>query len=262
MPDLGPPLARGRTAEIYPWGDGRVLKLFLPEFSTDAGLEEWLTHLVCRRGVPAPNPGGLLQVNNRWGLIFERIDGVTMMEYMQRRPWLLLRCARLLAELHAHMHNQPGSGLPAQKASLLRQIHRAKVLSPELAGRIERMLAALPEEERLCHSDFHPLNVLMARRGPVIIDWVTAVSGNPMADVARTSMILRKVALPRGTPFRSLFQAARKWLNDIYLKRYFSLRPAGREQLKAWEPVIAAARLAEGVLGEQDALLRFIQSSL
>lgn len=96
----------------------------------------------------------------------------------------------------------------------------------------------------------------------MIIDWVTAVSGNPMADVARTSMILRKVALPRGTPFRSLFQAARKWLNDIYLKRYFSLRPAGREQLKAWEPVIAAARLAEGVPGEQDALLRFIQSSL
>lgn len=49
-------------------------------------------------------------------------------------------------------------------------------------------------------ADFHPDNVLLAARGPVIIDWPDATRGQPLADVARTSLLLRLGGLPPGWP--------------------------------------------------------------
>ena len=47
---------------------------------------------------------------------------------------------------------------------------------------------------------------------------------------------------------REATRLMRGWMRAAYLKRYFELRPAGREQLKRWLAVTFAARLAEVVL--------------
>ena len=45
------------------------------------------------------------------------------------------------------------------------------------------------EGERLLHLDFHPDNVLLSQRGPVVIDWTNARAGDPAFDVAMTWVI-------------------------------------------------------------------------
>ena len=62
---------------------------------------------------------------------------------------------------------------------------------------LQRRLHALPWPggQPLLHLDFHPLNVLMAEDGPVVIDWTNAHAGPPGLDVAMSALILAAVAL-------------------------------------------------------------------
>lgn len=129
------------------------------------------------------------------------------------------------------------------------------------------MLTALdeiPEDTGLCHGDFHPDNILMTTEGPIVIDWVDATRGNPLADVTRTSLLLTVGALPPGTsaPARRLMEAMRRWFRAAYMRRYFQRRPGDRQQLTAWQPVIAAARLGENLTEEQDRLIALVQAGV
>lgn len=55
MPDLPPPFASGRTAEIFAWGEGTVLKLYRGEFpSSWVDYEYKIAREVCAVGANAP----------------------------------------------------------------------------------------------------------------------------------------------------------------------------------------------------------------
>jgi|GEM_PF-3245081 len=38
-----------------------------------------------------------------------------------------------------------------------------------------------------------------------------------------------------------------RWHHRIYLRHYFRLRPGGEEESRAWRPIVAAARMSEGI---------------
>lgn len=99
----------------------------------------------------------------------------------------------------------------------------------------------------------------MTSRGPIIIDWMTATRGDPLGDVARTLLLMTVGEPPTGTLIRLLTRVMRGWMRAAYLKRYFELRPDGRERLKQWLPVTFAARLAEDIKGEPGQLIPFIE---
>ncbi len=54
------------------------------------------------------------------------------------------------------------------------------------------MISHLPVSPRtvLCHGDLHPSNVILTDDGPMIVDWFDACRGEPVAEVARTSLLL------------------------------------------------------------------------
>ncbi len=58
------------------------------------------------------------------------------------------------------------------------------------------LLQTLPDTNQLCHNDFHPANILMDDQGPVIIDWMDAARADPLADVARTLILVQFAGLP------------------------------------------------------------------
>ncbi|MEN6369285.1 MAG: phosphotransferase, partial [Thermotogota bacterium] len=198
-------VGRGRTAEILAWGNGRVMKLYLAGSSRDyVRREAEVSRLAHRAGLPAPAvydsdaPDGVHEVDGRLGILFERIDGTTMMRDLGARPWMLIAHSRRLAVLHAKIHSAPGEGLPPMRNRIEWSIERASGSISERAQQAARdRLRALPDVRQVCHGDFHPDNVILtARRGPVILDWMTATSGNPLADVARTSLLLRLGVAP------------------------------------------------------------------
>ena len=58
---------------------------------------------------------------------------------------------------------------------------------------------------------------------------------------------------------RLLTRVLRGWMRAAYIKRYFELRPDGRERLKPWRIVTYAARLNENIPGEPGQLIPFIE---
>ena len=259
---LGSPVALGRTAEIYPWGDGRILKLFRDWCPRSwADYEERIAHIVQDAGLPVPAVGEIVEINGRRGIVYERVDGPSLLQTVVRRIWTLRSAARLLADLQAAMHAQSVPELPSYSDGLARSIRSAAVLPDDLKQAALDRLASLGDGVALCHGDFHMENVIMTARGPVIIDWMTARRGHPLADVAR-SLLLATVGAPaNGAPPRWLLDIIRAEYRRSYLKRYFQLTHAERAELSAWQPVLAAARLNENIPGEQEWLLASVKGA-
>ena len=258
--ELPAPIAQGRTAEIYPWQANKVLKLYRPGF--EGRLPEYEAHIaraVYAAGVASPAVGELLQINGRTGLEYERLAGKSMLEVIFSQPWRAGWAGRQCAEVQAAMHAASIPGLPAQRQRLAAKIQAAPALPAHFRASLLERLESLPDASRLCHGDFHPGNLILSQRGPVVIDWVDAVSGHPLADVARTVVLVCYSSLPAG-PSGWFFQLLRTWFYRAYTRRYFQLATGSPADIRAWLPVVAAARLEEGIQSEEANLLGLAQT--
>jgi uncharacterized protein (TIGR02172 family) len=257
--EKGARIGQGRTAEIFVWGDKDVLKLFRPEFSSPAGsaYEAKLARAIFATGAPSPSVGEVVEVEGRSGIVYERIEGPSLEEQIRTRPWLIAHVARTLAETQAATHARALPTLPALRQTLLQRIQHATPLAPALRATAQSALERLPDGSALCHGDFHPGNVLLSSHGPLVIDWENATSGHPLADVARTLLLLRMGWLYAENPTRRLLRhRVTPMFIALYLRRYRQLHPATRQEIEAWALPVAAARLSEGVTHEESLLLK------
>jgi len=120
-------------------------------------------------------------------------------------------------------------------------------------------LAQLPEDTVLCHGDFHPDNIVLSARGPIILDWTDATLGHPLADVARTALLMQHAAVPPHIPGRWLIETGRALWYRLYLRRYCQLRSISPAQVNSWLLPVAAARLSEGIPEEEERLLALVE---
>ncbi len=257
-------ISYGGTAEIYNWKDEQILKLCLEGFSSElVNYEARITDAAHRAGLPVPAVKDVIEIDGRTGIIFERIYGSTMGGRNLLKPRELVRRARILAEMHVmvHSHNLPEA--ISQRERLKQRIRTAPGLTEDLRDGVLDLLRQLPDGDVLCHGDFHPRNILISPGGPIIIDWMTATHGDPSADIARTSLLLQLAARTGDWALeRSLTHIIGHYFYPVYLKKYLDLRPISRQQISAWLPVIAAARLADPNPREKQQLLKLIKEKL
>jgi aminoglycoside phosphotransferase (APT) family kinase protein len=135
----------------------------------------------------------------------ERVEGLTMLADLARRPWRLPAHAATLAQLHLQL------------------------------GAIEAppgLRAPLGAGTGCLHLDLHPDNVIIAPGGPVVIDWTNAARGPASAGVADTWLLIG-AARPEGGRIEAVLAAAAgRWLTGTFL------RVAGAD---AARPYLAAA---------------------
>jgi len=217
--ELGPQIAAGRDATIHDAGPGRVLRRTAPERDL-RGESEAMEH-VRAAGYPVP-------VVHRVGpgeQVLERVDGPTMLADLEAHPWRVGAHARLLGDLHARLHR---IGAPTG-------------LRPyELEGDV------------VLHLDLHPGNVILAERGPVVIDWTNARRGPAAADVALSWILMGAFELDQepltGGPARRLVgRAERAAIPRIRrrLVRTFLAASGVADEARALLGPVAEVRLAD-----------------
>jgi thiamine kinase len=240
--ELGAPFAVGGTSEMYAWDDGLALKLFRAGSPPAiARHEARVTRALRDAGVRVPFVGELLQVNGRLGLPMERLSGAPLSAQIFAQPESAARGGELAAELHADMHERKSDALPESRTLFSRLIGANARLPAELASSVVRTLERLPAGDRICHGDFHALNVFVTGHGPFVIDCATAHRGNPLADVAQTCVAMSEWLFH---PASSEHVETVRTFIASYRARYFALRPGGEDELVDWTPVIAALRLS------------------
>jgi aminoglycoside phosphotransferase (APT) family kinase protein len=156
----GPLIASGRASDVYDLGDGTVLRR-----SRLAGIDLEYEARVMRHvadvGVRVP---AVVSVDGA-DLVMERIDGPTMLDDLRERRWKLFSHARRLARLQARLAAVAAPGW---------------MLAPDTPS----------EGSAVLHLDLHPMNVMLAADGPVIIDWTNAAGGPPGFDAAVSYVLM------------------------------------------------------------------------
>ena len=268
----GEPIARGRQAEVFAWDDGatppRVLKLFFPQVGRAA--VQWEMDIARAVSVATPlvptTHGEVVELEGRFGIVYDRVDGASMFGLITSRPWRAFACGRSLAEAHAGLHRLKPTGLPRLKDRLERRIHHAAALSPEQRSWCLGTLDVLPNGDSLFHGDFHPGNVLVQRNSlavEAVIDWPNAGTGDPLADVAQTQMLMGVGW--RGLPHRRHRLLARfitSAISRAYITRYCELTGANTPGIALWQHVIAAARLDDNIPQERERLLEVVRAGM
>jgi len=92
----------------------------------------------------------------------------------------------------------------------------------------------------------------------VIIDWVDAAVGDPLADVARTVVLIEGGPLPDRWMDRVRIRRRRAAFLRGYLRTYFRCSARPRSELDGWLPLVAAARLSEVDGTHAEALLGYL----
>jgi aminoglycoside phosphotransferase (APT) family kinase protein len=146
-----------------------------------------------------------------------------MLQALTRRPWTLERQARLLVALHERVHGVPPLGW---------------------------LRTPFGDGEHLLHTDLHPMNVILTRDGPQVIDWEAAARGPAGADLALTWVIIATSRIQG-----PLAQRAVGWVGQsLFARRYLA---AARPQVAGWLEAAAEYRLADAtVLQDEAAVLR------
>src|SRR5262249_49179595 len=143
-----------------------------------------------------------VMVERRPGIVMERLVGPDQLTLLGRKLWTVLRVGRTLGHLHARLHAAVvREGLRPLRPSMKAAIAGSDFIPANVKTLALADLDRLPDGNAICHWDFHPGNIIEPMSGPKIIDWPNVHSGDRLADVARTRLILEGGALPPGAPF-------------------------------------------------------------
>ncbi|MDQ0888635.1 uncharacterized protein (TIGR02172 family) [Paenibacillus sp. V4I9] len=267
---VGRKLGEGACAEVFEWEDGsKIVKLAKPNTSSAALLREW-KH--CRAawecGLPVPEPFGLVTVEGRPGIVFERIYGDSILNRIvnkliglnNREKAVDLMEDHLNARITARLLYQTHTisvRLSCQREKIRNDIRRA----PSLTNlEIETLIALLdqqPIKQQLCHGDPNPGNILLRDHDAFIIDWNDASIGNPEADLAEYVILLRYTVVPPYLPTElSIFlDTIRETTISIFLEEYERLSGIRYADIEPWIAPIAARKLSADATSEAEKAL-------
>jgi aminoglycoside phosphotransferase (APT) family kinase protein len=246
---LGDIVARGTRSTVYAYGRGAVAKI--PVLSTP---DDWIRYearyaeAARTAGAPAPRLLGIEEIDGRVASIWEHAGGTSMWQQVVDRPEQSAALGRRLADIqHGLFALVPPVTLPRQRDRIVAKIRRtAATIDASLAGALD-LLPPPAGTPRLCHGDLHPSNVILGRDGPVLVDWFDAARGDPLADIARTLLVLLSDEANPPAHLPGAGPATLGVLTGAYLARLQEQRAVDGELLERWQAVSAVARMAEGV---------------
>jgi len=257
-------LAKASTADVYALGVGRVLKLFHERTPWHAS-EVTATRLAHEARLPVPEViDSLIEVGEREGIVFERVEGSTMTEHIKEHPNKVEYCAQQAAELHAQIHATEVTELPPLIEILSWSVQQADALEKRTREAVLDVLNRFPVGGVLCHNDFYPNNIIVSPHGPVVIDWALGSRGTSLADVARTWLI-SKMWLDRLEETKAPEHLQLTWQRfwETYFRRYGELRPYSAKDLAQWRIVAATASLVwDRTVASTNRRVSFVKAAL
>ena len=182
-----PLIGRGRAADVFDAGNGRVLRRYRSARADSVEREALAMRHLREHGAPVPEVFSAAGTD----IVMERLEGPTMLDVLKTRPWRATSIGRELAALHVRVHSIE-------------------------AGDID--LPRFSDGDAILHLDLHPDNVIITADGPMIIDWSNVAVGDPLADLMNTWMLM-VTSSPDSVPLmlRPVTRRIRRSLTDGFI---------------------------------------------
>ena len=252
---LGEPLFKSRSSDIYAFeGKDVLLKLFHSDVSQELiDGEEVNTKDTFEKGISKIECFGQVRVTDtdgtvRSGILMKKIPGKTLIDLGLSKPAFLLKLAGIMVEQAKLLHSTETDVIRPYKELVRYAMAQPPMdyLTEEQRALIEKKLDALPDKKSILHFDFHPDNIMSDGKNFVsTIDWMTAASGDPAADIAATQFLLNEGEMIPGmnpaVAAISEFMRGKIWKS--FYKNYKKQTGMTDEEVAAWRFAFLIVRL-------------------
>ncbi len=233
-----------RTSKtIYKAGD-KVIKVFDNEFPKSDILNEALNQArVEETGLNIPKIEEVSKIDGKWAITMDYIEGKTLAQLMDENPKDIDKYLEQFVDIQLSIHEKKAPLLNKQKDKFIRKIQSLTTIDATTKYELLTRLDSMPKHTKVCHGDFNPSNVIIAKDGTYIIDWSHATQGNASADAARTYL---------------LFSLSAPELADKYIKLFCKKSDTAIQYVQQWLPIVAASQLVKGKPEEKDFLMKWL----
>jgi uncharacterized protein (TIGR02172 family) len=258
-------IGKGRTSEIYESSEDKVLKLFLEGFWEPAIEYEYRSmQAINEIDVRAPRCYEYVKVKNRYGILYQRIFGKSLLEKINSEPKKIGYYLKMIANEHYKIHKNKSTKLINQIERFGSQMFYNKEKIGLKYNELKRKLESMKQGSTVCHGDFHPDNIMINNSGCIVIDWMNCYYGSPGSDVMRTYLILKSPFLPDNVPeyIRDEIQKEKEKYADVYIEEYIKNSRINRSEILDWIDIVAAAKYSDEIHEEEQWLQSIIEGDL
>ena len=242
--NLGNPIAKGNTAKIY-LSENKIVKVFydfLPDTESIKEANKQKYAYSC--GLPVPKILDVTKINGKQAIIMEYIKGEILGELMFKDKEQAEYYLNISVDMQLEIHSIIPNSIESMYDKLYSQIETVNKLDKRQKSYLLKKMESITYENRLCHGDFHLFNLIKTDEQVVVIDWVDSSAGDIRADIYRTYLLYSQISSE---------------LADMYLRLYCEKSDLLKSDIFQWAPIIAGARLSEGVSSENsERLLKII----
>ena len=244
--NLNNKIAERKTKEIYK-DNGKTIKLFVENYSKADILNEALNQARVEEGTDLyiPKLIEVTRIGNRWALVSEHIEGITLQALMEQQPEKIDEYLTKFVDIQLTILSKQVPLLNRMKEKFKRKIDLASNINENIKYELLHRLEGMKNHTKLCHGDYNPSNIIINEKGDYfVIDWSHATQGNASADVARTYLLFS---------IQGKNDLAEKYLNLFAEKSGIS-----KSNIQRWIPIVAASQLTKGKEEEKEFLSKWI----
>lgn len=236
-------IATGEQAQVYKCDDLAV-KVFNEDTPKTKVLYEALTHArIEETGLLVPKIMEVLKIDGKWAISMECIEGKTLYDIMMEDMDNIEVYINQMVDLQLEIHAQKAPHLSRMKDRLISQIQELDCIDESKKYELLTRLDGMPKHKKLCHGDFHPMNIMISGDKAYLLDWIDATRGNASADAARTFLLL---------------SLKDKNVAKLYLKVFCNKSNTKKDYVQRWIPIMAASRLTENYDEERELLMSWL----
>ena len=237
-------IAVRKNKTIYRDGD-KCIKVFDADYSKADVLNEALNQArIEETGLNIPKILEVTMIDGKWAIVSEFIEGKTLAQLMEENAEKMDEYLELFVDLQLSVHEKKSPLLNKLKDKMNRKIS-ATELDATTRYDLHTRLEGMPKHNKVCHGDFNPSNIIIAKDGtPYILDWSHATQGNASADAARTYLLF---CLSGDN------EVAKKYLDLFCLKS-----DTAKQYVQKWMPIVAVSQSVKGNEKEREFLLSWV----
>ena len=258
--------ARGRFGEIMRTEDGKVLKLFFPEYPKEKAEAEFRNAKIAYElGCTPIKVYEMVERDGRYGFTMDYCPGVSGNDMAFKKPSYILRGGKDLAAQHALVHSKKCHELRDIRTyvcGVLDNCPHMDFLTADEKERAKKYIMSLPEEDTVLHLDLHTGNMMVDADGTVrIIDWTEASRGNRAVEIALMRFFFTEAELfAEATALQNwVFARLRTIVGKPFFKEYRRLMPYEDEEVEKYALIAYLYRREWDLVTEREKLSNHIK---
>ncbi|MBQ6587511.1 MAG: phosphotransferase [Butyrivibrio sp.] len=168
-------IGKGTLGTVYKLDDEKVVKVYnagAPVPYDRVEQEKKMARQVFVKGISTALSYEMVHADNAYGVVFELLSPVTVMDYMLEHPdekdEMTVKVCDLLKKIHSA--ELTGDNVPSMKNMMLGSTAAlAQIFSEDEMARFQKLLFEVPDRKTAIHGDYHPGNIMVDKNKDLVL---------------------------------------------------------------------------------------------